>query len=450
MNTKHLLIKKYLEQHSLVESNIRSFNDFVSARMQSIVNEVNDQTTKEDVDVTLGKIRIGKPDVIEADGSVSQITPTEARLRSLTYSAPVFIELSARYGEQADSGEVEIGRIPIMVRSATCNTNNMNREQLIEHYIDPMDPGGYFIVNGNERIMIMAEDLASNQPFIEDGRQGLMLRLFSQRGTYRIPTTITETNEGILEVTFSRLKNIPAVVLLKALGMIKEADIAKHIGREDDCIIVNLYEYASLQNAEEALLVIAEKSSIQGTKKEILDRTKKRIDDFLLPHIGFDKNAREEKAVTLCKLIKQFLNAKIDKNIRTDKDHYANKRVKLTGDLLADLFRINLSILVRDIQYSLQKVMKRKKFYSIKTVAKSTLFTQRIESAIATGSWIGERTGVTQNMDKTNYLVPFCHNCSEWRACFLGNRKTSWRERSILRIMVVSAQLKLLKERKLR
>ncbi|HLC54068.1 MAG TPA: DNA-directed RNA polymerase subunit B'' [Candidatus Nanoarchaeia archaeon] len=405
MNTKHLLIKKYLEQHSLVESNLRSFNDFISARMQSIVNEVNDQTTKEDVDVTLNKIRIGKPDVIEADGSVSQITPTEARLRSLTYSAPVFIELSARYGEQTDSGEVEIGRIPIMVRSAACNTHNMNREQLIEHYIDPMDPGGYFIVNGNERIMIMAEDLASNQPFIEDGRQGLMLRLFSQRGTYRIPTTITETNEGILEVTFSRLKNIPAVVLLKALGMIKEADIAKYIGKEDDCVIVNLYEYASLQNAEDALLVIAEKSSIQGTKKEILDRTKKRIDDFLLPHIGFDKNAREEKAVTLCKLIKQFLNAKIDKGIRTDKDHYANKRVKLTGDLLADLFRINLSILVRDIQYSLQKVMKRKKFYSIKTVAKSTLFTQRIESAIATGSWIGERTGVTQNMDKTNYLA---------------------------------------------
>ncbi len=405
MTTKHPLIKKYLEQHSLVESNIRSFNDFVSTRMQTIVNEVNDQTVKEEVDVTLGKIRIGKPDVIEADGSVSPITPTEARLRSLTYSAPVYVELSAKYGDQSDSGEVEIGRIPIMVRSAACNTNNMNKEQLIEHYIDPMDPGGYFIVNGNERIMIMAEDLASNQPFVEDGRNGLMLRLFSQRGTYRIPTTITETTEGILEVTFSRLKNIPAVVVLKALGMTKEADIAKHIGKEDDCVIVNLYEYASLQNAEDALLMIAEKSSIQGTKKEILDRTKKRIDDFLLPHIGFDKNSREEKAVTLCKLIKQFLNAKADKEIRTDKDHYANKRVKLTGDLLADLFRINLSILVRDIQYSLQKVMKRKKFYSIKTVAKSTLFTQRIESAIATGSWIGERTGVTQNMDKTNYLA---------------------------------------------
>ncbi len=404
MKDKHLLVKKYLEQHSLVESNIRSFNDFIQNRMQQIVEEVNETIDREEVEITLRKIRIGKPDVIEADGSTNPITPTEARLRSLTYSAPIFVELNVKYGEQSDSGEVEIGRIPVMVRSSICNTFGMNKEELIANYIDPLDPGGYFIVNGNERVMVMAEDLASNQPFLEEGRQGLMLRLFSQRGTYRIPTSVTETSEGIIEVTFSRFKNIPAVVLLKANGMIKEADIAKHIGKEDDSIIVNLYEFASIQSPDDALLHIAEKSNIQGTKKEILDRTKQRIDNFLLPHIGLGKAAREEKAITLCKLVKQFINAKYNDNLRTDKDHYANKRVKLTGDLLADLFRVNLSILIRDIQYSLQKVMKRKKFYSIKTVAKSTLFTQRVESAIATGSWIGERTGVTQNLQKTNYL----------------------------------------------
>ena len=404
MKDKHLLVKKYLEQHSLVESNIRSFNDFIQNRMQQIVEEVNETIDREEVEITLRKIRIGKPDVIEADGSTNPITPTEARLRSLTYSAPIFVELNVKYGEQSDSGEVEIGRIPVMVRSSICNTFGMNKEELIANYIDPLDPGGYFIVNGNERVMVMAEDLASNQPFLEEGRQGLMLRLFSQRGTYRIPTSVTETSEGIIEVTFSRFKNIPAIVLLKANGMIKEADIAKHIGKEDDSIIVNLYEFASIQSPDDALLHIAEKSNIQGTKKEILDRTKQRIDNFLLPHIGLGKAAREEKAITLCKLVKQFINAKYNDNLRTDKDHYANKRVKLTGDLLADLFRVNLSILIRDIQYSLQKVMKRKKFYSIKTVAKSTLFTQRVESAIATGSWIGERTGVTQNLQKTNYL----------------------------------------------
>ena len=92
-------------------------------------------------------------------------------------------------------------------------------------------------------------------------------------------------------------------------------------------------------------------------------------------------------------------------NLRTDKDHYANKRVRLSGDLLATLFRVNLGILIRDIQYSLQKSSKRKKFFSIKVFAKSTLFSHRVESAIATGSWTGERTGITQNIDKTNYLA---------------------------------------------
>ena len=402
---KNLLIKKYLEQHSLVESNVISFNDFIKNRMQQIVYEINDTLDNEEIEIKLGKVRVEKPNIIEADGSTTAVTPTIARLRNLTYSAPVYVELSVKYGGQTDSSEVEIGRIPVIVRSAACNTYGMTREQLREQYMDQLDPGGYFIINGNERVMVMSEDLAPNQPFIEEGRNGLMLRLFSQRGSYRIPTTITETGEGILELTFSRLKNIPAVVVLKALGMTKEADIAKAINYENDCLIVNVYEFANIQTAEDAMMYIAEKSGIQGTKKEILDRVKQRMDSFLLPHIGADKNARLEKAQTLSRLIRLYLRSKEDETLRTDKDHYANKRVKLSGDLMADLFRVNIGILIRDIQYSLQKVAKRKKFYSIKTIAKSTLFTHRIESAIATGSWIGEKSGVTQNMDKTNYLA---------------------------------------------
>jgi len=401
---RNIVVEKYLEQHSLVESNIVSFNDFINNKMQLIINEINETINNEEVEITLGKVKIGKPNIIESDGSTSLVTPTIARLRNLTYSAPVYVELTINFAGQTDSSEVEIGRIPVMVRSAACNTYGMDRKQLGENYMDPLEPGGYFIINGNERVMVMSEDLAANQLFIEEGRLGLTLRIFSQRGSYRIPTTISETNEGILEVTFSRLKNIPAIVMLKALGMVKEADIAKNINHENDCLIVNLYEYATLQNPEDAMMYIAEKSGVSGTKKEILDRIKQRIDSFFLPHIGLDKAARNEKALTLSRLIGTYLKSKENEKIRTDKDHYANKRVKLSGDLMADLFRVNLGILIRDIQYSLQKVAKRKKFYSIKSIAKSTLFTQRVESAIATGSWIGERSGVTQNMKKTNYL----------------------------------------------
>ena len=403
---KHLIVKKYLEEHSLVESNIISFNNFIEKRMQEIVNEIAETINNEDFEITLGKIGLGKPKVIEADGSSSLITPHEAKLRSLTYAAPVTMELTVKKDDQVDSETVEIGKIPIMVRSKVCNTNGMSREQLIETYHDPLDPGGYFIIKGNERVMVMAEDLAENQPFIEtNSKDELTLKLFSSKGTYRIPVLISESKEGIIEVSFSKFKDIPAVIILKSLGLIKESEIAKYIGKETDSVIVNLYEFANIATKEDAMLYISEKTNLQGTKKEILDRVKQRIDSYLFPHIGQKKEDRLKKAITLCKLIKQFLIAKENPELRTDKDHYANKRVRLSGDLLATLFRVNLGILIRDVQYSLQKSAKRKKFFSIKIIAKSTLFSHRIESAIATGSWTGERSGITQNMDKTNYLA---------------------------------------------
>lgn len=406
MKTKNdIIVKKYLKQHSPFESNITSFNNFLSRRMQEIVDELNENLNNEEVEIKLGKVRVGEPNIVEADGSTTIVTPTIARLRNLTYSAPVFVEIAVKFAGQSDSAEVEVGRMPIMVRSSACTTNGMSRDQLIENYVDPIDHGGYFIINGNERVIVMSEDLAPNQPFIEEGRLGLTLRVFSQRGAYRIPTTISENKEGLLEVSFSRLKNIPALILLKSLGMTKEADIVNSIKYENDCLIVNLYEFAQIQNPEDAMMWIAEKSGVQGTKKEILDRVKQRIDSYFLPHIGTDKSSRLQKGKTLARLMRLYLKSKDDESIRTDKDHYANKRIKLSGDLMSDLFRVNMSILVRDIQYSLQKVSKRKKFYSLKTIAKSTLFTHRIESAVATGSWIGEKSGVTQNMDKTNYLA---------------------------------------------
>jgi len=407
LDKEHVIVKKFLEEYSLVESNILSFNDFIDNRMQQIVHEISAALTEEDVKIELGKIRVEKPDIIEADGSKHPIFPSEARLRNLTYSAPVYLEMNIKSGSNSEHSEVEIGRIPIMVRSKYCHLYKMTAENLIDQNMDPADPGGYFIINGNERILVMIEDLAPNQPFIEEATNNrLMLKLFSQRGSYKIPTNIQKNSEGILEVNFSRFKKIPAIPLIKALGLTKDSDIAKYIGKEYDSMIINLYEYASLQSANEALEFIAEKSAILGTKKEILDKVKSRLDSYFLPHIGVNPESRGEKAVTLCKLIKHLFMAEENKEL-SDKDHYANKRVKLSGDLFSDLFRINLTVLVKDLQHNLQRLSKKKKFYSIKTLAKSTLFSHRIESAIATGNWIGERTGVTQNMDKTNYLAVF-------------------------------------------
>lgn len=402
---EHVIVKEFLKTHSLVESNITSFNNFIEKRMQEIVKELSDALPNENFEIRLGKVRVGKPNVIESDGSSKPVTPAEVRLRKLTYSAPIWMEMSINYAGQVESEEVELGRIPVMVKSKSCNLYKMNEEDLIKNYIDPKDHGGYFLINGNERVMIMAEELASNQVFVElqKIKNRLILRLFSQRGAYKIPVSLVESIEGVLEISFSRFRDIPAIVLLKALGITSDADIAKLVGKQTDSLILNLYEYADIGNVNDALMWIAEKSSLQGTNKEMLDRVKQRIDSYFLPHIGLEKKDRKEKAKTLCKFIKQFYMAKENPSeAMTDKDHYANKRVRLSGDLLSDLFRVNISILLREVQHTLQKMVKRRKFYSIKTIAKATLFTHRIESAIATGSWIGERKGVTQNIDKNN------------------------------------------------
>ena len=290
---KHLVVKKYLKDHSLVESNITSFNNFIEQRMQEIVHEIAETIPSEDFEIKLGKIKIGKPRVIEADGSTSLITPSEARLRSTTYSAPITLELTVKKDDQVDSEVVEIGKIPIMVKSKSCNTYGMSREELIEKNNDPLDTGGYFIIRGNERVMVMAEDLAENQPFVETDRKGnLTVKMFSSKGTYRIPVIISEDKNGIFEIAFSRFKNLPIIVVLKALGMTKESDISKYIGKETDSVIVNLYEFVDLATREDAMMYIAEKTNLQGTKKEILDRVRQRIDSYLFPHIGQKKEDR--------------------------------------------------------------------------------------------------------------------------------------------------------------
>ncbi|MFH1452022.1 MAG: DNA-directed RNA polymerase subunit B'' [archaeon] len=402
---EHLLVKEFLKNHSLVESNITSFNNFIEKRMQEIVSELSDSIPTEDFEIKLGNIRVGKPNIVESDGSSRPVTPAEVRLRNLTYSSPIWMEMTINYAGQVETEEVELGRIPVMVKSNVCNLDGMSEEDLVKNYIDPKDQGGYFLINGNERVMVMAEDLASNQTFVEFQKikQRLMIRLFSQRGAYKIPVSLVENSQGILEVSFSRFRDIPAIVLLKALGLTSDAEIAQLIGKQTDSLIVNLYEFADISTVNDALMWIAEKSSLQGTNKEMLDRVKQRIDSYFMPHIGLDKSSHLEKGRTFCKFIKQYYVAREHpKESMTDKDHYANKRVRLSGDLLSDLFRVNMNILLREIQHSLQKTVKRRKFFSIKTIAKSTLFTHRMESAIATGSWIGERNGVTQNMDKNN------------------------------------------------
>lgn len=415
------LIANYFKEHSFVDSNIKSFDNFIDEKLQKLIDEVGDVIPTiiphevESFVIKLKKIWIEKPSIIEADGSKRDIYPSEVRLRNLTYSALIYLEVNAYIdGVQRENFVTMIGKLPIMLKSKYCHLYGLKREELIKRGEDPDDVGGYFIINGNERVLISVEDLASNRIFIEETKVGpskFVAKLFSEAESYRIPHTLEQMKDGIFYLTCTRLRRAPAFSVLKALGLLKEQEIVKLISpdSEYDSIYINLYEAADLKTEEDALEYLAKKMGITQTREIKIEKAREQLDKFLFVHLGTKPELRMEKARNLCKMIRRFILVSEEGLKLYDKDHYMNKRLKLSGDLLEDLFRLNLRSLVQDIMYNFQRLVKRGKFQSIKIIIRDELLTSNIKSALATGSWTGGRKGMSQNMDRTNMLATISH-----------------------------------------
>lgn len=417
----NVLIKKYFEDNTFIDSSIESFNEFVEHGMQEIVAEIGDIKPTiiphgmEDFKIRLDKVWVTKPQLVEADGAKRDIFPIEARIRNLTYSAPIHLEVSVHVdGVQRETFTTQIGRLPIMLRSKFCHLHGLNEEQLIEKGEDPNDPGGYFVLNGNERVLITVEDLASNKLFVEESSVGpdkYKAKLFSERGPYRVPHLIEQMKDGLIYLSFTRFNRVPIIAIIKALGLTRDDEIVKSISEDKqyDDIFINLFNSLDLKNEEAALDFIAKKIGITQAVEVKLEKAREQLDKYLLPHLGITPKDRLYKAHNLCKIINRFLMISKEDLENQDKDHYANKKLKLSGDLLGDLFRVNLRALVNDILYNFQRLVKRGKLSSIKIIIRDKLLTSRIQSAMATGTWVGGRKGVSQNIDRTNFLATMSH-----------------------------------------
>ena len=413
------LVRKYFDEHGFVGSDLESFNHFIDHELTRIIEE-NKRVEPtiipaniETFEIQLDKIWVGKPEITEADGSRRKLFPLEARIRKISYSAPIYMEISAHInGIQRESFKTQVGQLPIMLKSKYCNLAGLSDEELIKAGEDPDEPGGYFIVNGTEKVLIKIEDLAANVLNVDSQRTGIadyVAKIYSEKGSYKIPHTIEKLRDGIFYLTFTRVKRIPIVLIMKALGLSDE-EIVKHIGLGNHSdVLVNLYQQVDVKKPEEALDAIAKKIGITQTQDIRIQRVEDIIDKYLLPHIGLETENRKQKGINLCKYVRSYVNVLAGKAGTDDKDHYANKRLKLSGDLLADLFRVNLKVLIGDMLYNFQRIVKRGKFPSIKVIIRDKLLTQRIYSAMATGNWIGGRRGVSQRMDRMNHLAGLSH-----------------------------------------
>jgi DNA-directed RNA polymerase beta subunit len=389
--------------------------------MQRVVDEVNEVVPDilpigvRDLRIKLGKIWVEKPVVKEADGSRRKIMPIEARLRSLTYEAPILMEMSiVQSGEEKDRQTIRIGEMPVMLRSSNCYLHGMPREELIEAGEDPEDPGGYFIINGTERVVVIVEDLVTNKVLADEQKTGpypYVAKIFSEDGQYNIQHTLEKAKDGMIYVTFSKIHKIPFTVLMKALGATRDKDIIEAISTEDKFssdLYINLYEVSDIRKTDDAMDYIGKKIGIMIPEKRI-ERAEEVIDKFLLPHIGHNKEDRLLKMHFLARAVKKLLMVSYGELRPDDKDHYGNKRLRLCGDLLENLFRFSFRMIMGDMKYNFERLVKRGKIPNLQSITRSQLLTSRLRSALATGEWIGERHGISQHLDRLNHYATLSH-----------------------------------------
>ncbi|MDQ1280071.1 MAG: DNA-directed polymerase subunit [Thermoproteota archaeon] len=415
------LMKAFFEEEGLARQHLDSYDDFIENELQKIINEVGEiQIDAPDYPfkVKLGRIETGRPRTIEVDGSDHPIYPMEARLRNLTYAAPLMLEMSyMRDGKEESIETVHIGDIPVMLKSKLCLLHNYTPNELIAAGEDANDPGGYFIVNGSERVIVALEDLAPNRILVDIDNSGTKpmyrAKVFSTTSGFRARITCKMKANSSIEVTIPGVPtDIPFVVLMRALGIESDKDIAETISSNEeiqDQLDSSFEETLGINSIADAIVYIGNRVAHGQVEEYRLKRAQSVLDRNFMPHIGNTSEQRKEKAYFLGEMVSRIIELRLGLRVEDDKDHYANKRLKLAGSLLADLFRVAFRNLCRDIKYQLERTSIRRKKLAISAAVRHGMITERVQHALATGNWGHGRVGITQLLDRTNHISTLSH-----------------------------------------
>ncbi|MEM3607504.1 MAG: DNA-directed RNA polymerase subunit B [Candidatus Bathyarchaeia archaeon] len=416
------LIERFLQEEGLVRQHIDSYNDFIDHDIQSIIDETKEipiEAEKYSLKVRFGKITVGTPRVIEVDGAERQIYPMEARIRNLTYSAPIHLEMTTVIdGREARTELVYIGDMPVMLKSKICPLSKLTPEELRRIGEDPLDPGGYFIINGSERVIVGLEDLAPNRILVESEHTGVTptykAKMFSTTVGFRARIEAKMKNDGAIYLSTPGIPvEVPIIIMIKALGVEEDVKIAGMVSPRDEiqAELAPSFEKASgVISQRDALQYLGNRLAPGQVEEYRMRKAENLIDRNLLPHIGTSPEKRIEKAYLLAEIARRIVELKLGIRDEDDKDHYANKRLKLAGPLLSDLFRIAFRTLTRDMKYQLEKVIiRRHGEILVSNAVRPGIITERLQHAIATGNWVRGRVGVTQLLDRTSYYSTLSH-----------------------------------------
>ena len=402
-----------------------------------------------------------KPTIFENNGAVLPMMPNDARLRNLTYAAPLFVDINVTYVEidNTNGGKqcvkkrlfpnVHLGKVPVMVGSEYCllkNQAHMNPARVGEC---AEDMGGYFIIQGGERVCISQERMSENRPFVfrnnrNSAKEKEVIEVKSigpdndqvpKSNSVRMMYHPKNNQIIMLRATLPRMKApVPLFVLFRALGVTSDRDMIDLIlGADGDSIFDSIIdesiaEAAHVQTQEQAIECMStyvKTWSTRGSRPQMVVRD--ILAEELFPHIGSEDKAYE-KACFLAHMTRKVLWVSTGRIPNDDRDSYPNKRVDLPGFLLANLFRTHFStMLVKDIKTYLAKEIHGGSWKAtgnfeeilnisnIHKVIKSTNLEVGMKTCLATGNFGSakaggpSKNGVSQVLNRLNYISGLSH-----------------------------------------
>jgi len=314
-------------------------------------------------------------------------------------------------GKTLESRFIHIGDIPVMVKSESCILRSFTQQKLIDYAEDPEDPGGYFIINGSERVIVGLEDLSYNKIIVDaekvGGKKVFKAKVYSSIVGYRAKLELVLKEDGLVVARIPGSPvDIPVVTLMRALGLESDKEIASAVSMVDDIQneLESSFEKTDVTTSKDSIVYISKRIAPGMLEEFQIKRAETLLDWGLLPHLGKQPDNRKEKTQFLGEAACKLLELKLGWIGSDDKDHYGNKVVKFAGQMFADLFRTAFRNLVRDMKYQLERSGQKRGIKAVAAAIRPGIITDKLNNAIATGNWGRGRVGVTQLLDRTNYL----------------------------------------------
>jgi DNA-directed RNA polymerase II subunit RPB2 len=435
INEKYIwdIIEDYFDKNTLSDIQINSFDEFINIGIQRVINEEADIDIElkdnQKIILSFGDVYISSPSVIEDDRSLKLIYPSYTRERDLNYDSSIYCDITEKiYDEEKLVEEnyhrrISIARIPIMLMSSKCNLVSLSNNERIKAGECENDRGGYFIIKGNERVIISQLRSNYNQVIVLKQKPGekfshtAEIRSMSEETGHSIQLKAMVTSDN-RSITFSLpyiRENIPVGIVFKALGIINNEDIIQFIGL--DCnnaqkfMRLILRESFFIQTQEQALMYIGQYSIHIIPKEKRKVYALQVVETELFPHMGISSTTKE-KSILLGYIIKKLISTVLGIREHDDRDNYSLKRIETCGMLCTELFRTLFKRFINTIKLQLDK--KKSRIDLISTISRLNTITQGLRHSFAVGNWgipknSYVRTGVSQVLSRLKYGATLSH-----------------------------------------